>query len=375
MTSVRQVIEENLGHGRIVFEEAKRAGYEMALNEEGRLDIADACALVDHESIGGQNIFGCDFGGLFCNEEVTRERLDALLAHIDAGGNSNGVGLTQITSPNFIFEAEARGGAHLPEHQCSVGFEHLAGLVDRLGFVLGIAAYNVGEGNPQFGIDNGYFGKVMAKREKWKELLAGAVDEEEVAEPVTEPTIEGSETVAIRQVIMENLGHGRIVFEEAKRAGYEMALNEEGRLDIADACALVDHESIGGQNIFGCDFGGLFCNEEVTRERLDALLAHIDAGGNSNGVGLTQITSPNFIFEAEARGGAHLPEHQCSVGFEHLAGLVDRLGFVLGIAAYNVGEGNPQFGIDNGYFGKVMVKREKWKALLAGAVDEDNVAR
>lgn len=62
MATAEEIIDVNLnGHGHAVYEAAKGAGFEIALNEEGRLDLANACALVDHES-GGQNIFGCDWG-------------------------------------------------------------------------------------------------------------------------------------------------------------------------------------------------------------------------------------------------------------------------------------------------------------------------
>jgi Transglycosylase SLT domain len=194
MATAKAIIDANLnGHGHAVYEAAKNAGFEIALNEEGRLDLADACALVDHESAGGQNIFGCDFGSQwtfeppYCNVEVTAERVQALLSNIEAGGGQNGVGLTQLTSVNLVREAERRGGAHLPEHQCSVGFEYLKSLVDDLGYMYGIAAYNAGPGNASLGISNGYYSKIQARREKWKELLAGSV---EGAEPATQPAVD-----------------------------------------------------------------------------------------------------------------------------------------------------------------------------------------
>jgi hypothetical protein len=178
MATAEQIIDANLnGQGHAIYETAKNAGFEIALNEEGRLDLADACALVDHES-GGENIFGCDWGRQwtweppYCNVPVTAERVQELLRNIDEGGGQNGVGLTQLTSVELVREAEQRGGAHLPENQCSVGFEYLKSLVDDLGYMYGIAAYNAGPGNPQLGIDNGYYAKIMEKREKWKELLA-----------------------------------------------------------------------------------------------------------------------------------------------------------------------------------------------------------
>lgn len=198
MATANEIIDANLnGHGHVVYEAANNAGFEIALNEEGRLDLADACALVDHESAGGQNIFGCDFGSTwtfeapFCNVEVTAERIQALLNNIAAGGGQNGVGLTQLTSVGFVHEAERRGGAHLPEHQCSVGFEYLKSLVDDLGYMYGIAAYNAGPGNASLGISNGYYGKIQARRETWKQLLAGLV-EGTATEPV--PGLVGEES-------------------------------------------------------------------------------------------------------------------------------------------------------------------------------------
>jgi hypothetical protein len=190
------IIDANLnGHGRAVYEAAKNAGFEIGLNEEGGLDLADACALVDHESGGGQNIFGCGWGAQwtleppYCNVPVTADRVQALLENIDTGGGQNGVGLTQLTSVNLVLEAEQRGGAHLPKHQCSVGFEYLKSLVDDLGYVHGIAAYNSGPSNAQLGITNGYYGKVQARREKWKGLLAGVLGGV-VTGPATKPEVE-----------------------------------------------------------------------------------------------------------------------------------------------------------------------------------------
>lgn len=213
MATVKETIDANLAepHGEAIVEAAKGAGFEMTLNESGLLDIADACALVDHESGGGYNQFGCDWGAQwtweapYCNVPVTAERVQALLRNIEEGGGQNGVGLTQLTTVGLVRQAEQRGGAHLPEHQCSVGFEYLKSLVDDLGYMYGIAAYNAGPGNAQLGIDNGYYGKIQAQREKWKALLAGS----EIVtgtEPVTELAIEPSESVETSGVLTAKEG-------------------------------------------------------------------------------------------------------------------------------------------------------------------------
>src|SRR5215207_5849204 len=92
-------------------------------------------------------------------------------------------------------------------------------------------------------------------------------------------------------------GHGKEIYEEAKSEGVELSL----------ACAIVEQES-RGQNIFGCDGGDFgdwppYCGHEVTKERVQALMA----SAWMNGVGLTQITWWEYVEQAEEEGGAHLP--------------------------------------------------------------------
>ncbi|HYV32764.1 MAG TPA: hypothetical protein VEO53_16875, partial [Candidatus Binatia bacterium] len=81
---------------------------------------------------------------------MTRDRVKALIAHVNAGGTSNGVGLTQLTSIGLIRRAEALGGAHRVRPQCRVGFGLLHDLIERHGEETGIGCFNGGEGNPQF---------------------------------------------------------------------------------------------------------------------------------------------------------------------------------------------------------------------------------
>jgi len=98
----------------------------------------------------------------------------------------------------------------------------------------------------------------------------------------------------------------------------------------------------------------------VTPDRVKALIAHVNGGGISNGVGLTQLTSIGFIQQAEARGGAHKVRPQCRVGFGLLHGLIERHGEEFGIGAYNGGEGNPSFD----YAAKVIKLRNNWQARI-----------
>lgn len=165
---IKMVRDAGFRHGPAVLAESKREGVQLAL----------ALALVEHES-GFRNIFGCDLGpqsnAPWCHQQVTRDRVQALIAHVDAGGTSNGVGLTQLTSIGFIKQAEAAGGAHTPHAQCRIGFRILQGLIQRHGERVGLGAYNGGEGNPNLT----YADSVLALRAQWQTrinhtLLGGA---------------------------------------------------------------------------------------------------------------------------------------------------------------------------------------------------------
>ena len=155
--------------------------------------------------------------------------------------------------------------------------------------------------------------------------------------------------------VVSDAGHsfGPEILAESKRAGLPFAL----------ALALVDQESTF-RNIFGCDLGQTdtvpWCWQPVTRDRVQALIAHVEGGGISNGVGLTQLTSIDLILKAEAEGGAHNVVPQLRVGFWHLQDLIERHGEQTGIGAYNGGEGDPQ----PDYATSVLGLRDKWQALI-----------
>lgn len=103
----------------------------------------------------------------------------------------------------------------------------------------------------------------------------------------------------------------RTIADEAVRAGIPYAV----------AFASVEQES-SFRNVFGHDPGGLFPGLTVTRARVLLLLAHVSRGGTSNGVGLTQLTYPPFIRQAQAlKGGATSARNQLRVGFGLLADL------------------------------------------------------
>jgi len=161
----------------------------------------------------------------------------------------------------------------------------------------------------------------------------------------------------IEMIRRAGFSFGPAILAESKRAGIQLAL----------ALALVEQES-GFRNIFGCDRGprktAPWCHQDVTHERVEALIKFVDGGGKSNGVGLTQLTSIDFIRQAEAKGGAHRVEAQCRVGFGHLHDLIERHNERVGIGAYNGGEGNPNLV----YADSVLGLRGKWQMRINQAL-------
>jgi hypothetical protein len=157
--------DEGGAYASTILREANRAGLQLAL----------ALAVVEQESVF-KNIFGCDGQqpidtAPWCHQKVTRERVRALIAHVRAGGISNGVGLTQLTSIDLIEQAEAKGGAHRPPAQCAVGFGLIHDLIARHGERVGLGAFNGGEGNPILS----YADTVLGLRDKWQERINTAL--------------------------------------------------------------------------------------------------------------------------------------------------------------------------------------------------------
>jgi hypothetical protein len=142
-------------------------------------------AVVEKES-GGRDIFGCDLGDRdtapWCRQRVTRERLDGLIRWVRDGGDSNGVGWTQLTYFPFIEMAEDRGGAHLPEPNIDVSVEELKRLFVRYdngtpaGWRAALASYNGGESTRFAPIPQAYAFDVEKKAAAWAERLAIAGD-------------------------------------------------------------------------------------------------------------------------------------------------------------------------------------------------------
>lgn len=108
------------------------------------ITLSQSCALIEHES-AWRNIFGCDTGGPFCHQKVTRARVQDLIRHVRAGGISNGIGDTQLTWIGYITEAEHDGGAHIRRVNIATGLNILDGHVRRHGWLGGLSVYNSGD--------------------------------------------------------------------------------------------------------------------------------------------------------------------------------------------------------------------------------------
>lgn len=157
---------------------------------------------------------------------------------------------------------------------------------------------------------------------------------------------------------------GEMLVEEVERMGPD-------GLYLSTACALIEKES-GGKNLFGCDAGKTqvapYCQQEVTRVRVLKLLELVNSGGPSNGVGLTQLTWPPFIKEAQKMGGAHLPKYQMRVGFRVLNDHIARYGWPSGAGAYNAG-GAFRDTVGKAYGADMARLEREWAARLARADD------
>ena len=155
---------------------------------------------------------------------------------------------------------------------------------------------------------------------------------------------------------------GETLVDEVERMG-------PGGLWISTACALVEQES-GAKNLMGCDWGAEWTNEppychvRVTRARVEALIRNVNVGGGQNGIGLTQLTSLDYVLKAQSLGGAWKPRYQMRVGFALLLENIELLGFQAGAAAYNAGRGNWR-AVYNTYGREVVQKQQKWQRRLA----------
>lgn len=147
----------------LVIEEAKREGLRLSL----------ACAILEKESSGGQNVFGHDRGTIFAGAgKVTREKYLDYKRQRDAERGRRrmqGVGPVQLTWWEWQNEADAEGGCWDPRFNMRIGFRNLVKLMRAHGEPDGIRRYNgTGEAAEAYSRD------VRARARRWHQTLSGA---------------------------------------------------------------------------------------------------------------------------------------------------------------------------------------------------------
>lgn len=150
-----------------------------------------------------------------------------------------------------------------------------------------------------------------------------------------------------------------------QNAGVIVHASQLQRFDLAGLAAIIEEES-GGRNIYGADpsnNGALppsLYDQPVTHANFEVFWQRVQEGYTSNGVGLPQLTYPGFIANANRRGGAWIPIHQCTEACAILSGLLKQHGsFEAAAAAYN-GAGF----VADAYGARVEALRAQWQARI-----------
>lgn len=139
--------------------------------------------------------------------------------------------------------------------------------------------------------------------------------------------------------------------QAARRAG----------LKLAYACAMLEKETGGGQNIFGHDPTIFIGAGQVTPAKYRAYKRARLASGNRlmQGVGGTQLTWWSIQDAADRLGGCFKPLYNMTIGFASLAALIRKYGPQHGAAAYNgSGPAAEAYGRD------FVTKVARWNAIL-----------
>ncbi len=124
-------------------------------------------------------------------------------------------------------------------------------------------------------------------------------------------------------------------------------------------CAFLVQESGGGHNVFGHDPTIFVGAGEVTKAKYTEYKAERVKTGKCQGVGPMQLTFHTFQDEADALGGAWLPEHNVTEGLRILKGFIDN-GSTWHQAAFHY-NGSEAYAVQmDGRFAL-------WKGLLADA--------
>lgn len=147
---------------------------QQALVQQRRAGLDDyglACAMLEQESAGGENVFGHDpvrspqiVGG-----PVTEERYLRYLKLRRAGYGMQGVGPLQLTWYAYQDQADELGGCWRPYVNLFVGYSVLADLIRIYGLAGGVRRYN-GSGPAAYA----YAASVLARRLRWRRRFAKA---------------------------------------------------------------------------------------------------------------------------------------------------------------------------------------------------------
>lgn len=169
----------------------------------------------------------------------------------------------------------------------------------------------------------------------------------------------------ISRVRMRDLNLARKIVRRRPRAvGLCLRIVVEARrnnLAISEALAVIEHES-GFRNIFGCDRGGPFCHQPVTKAKVLDLVRRVQAGGVSNGVGHGQLTWIGYIQEANRDGGAWVPRVNIATALKIVGSHKARHGWKKGLEVYNAGHvGTPQ---GRAYAQRVDALKAQWHQYL-----------
>lgn len=134
-------------------------------------------------------------------------------------------------------------------------------------------------------------------------------------------------------------------------------------LELAAACAMLEKETAGGQNVWGHDGGAIIKGGPVTQANYASYRHAIETGRSGRqGCGPTQLTYGPLQNQADDLGGCWVPRHNLRVGFQNLAGLIRSHGLTDGFRRYN-GSGPAA----TAYANDAMVKLGVWRARLGGA--------
>jgi murein DD-endopeptidase MepM/ murein hydrolase activator NlpD len=197
---------------------AAGARYEDAIVRESRrqgVPVSLICAVMEVET-GFQNVFGHDKvpnpikspdRGLLA---VTEERYKQYLKFRHQGLGNQGVGPMQLTSPGLQDRADALGGTWNIDPNIRVGVELLAGNIQRLGLVRGVAAYN---GAMSYATD-----LVLPLEKKWRAKLGSAVQTHSGATggagprtlKVRTPRMTGSDVIALQKLLNKRFAEWKI---------------------------------------------------------------------------------------------------------------------------------------------------------------------